>query len=586
MASPNSYYRISPSGNPPLRIGLLLDSKNELPAFCVRIIEDIQASNFAEIKLVVVRTSAALPSSAGTIPKSRFGPLRHLLNANLRKRFIHNFYLRLDSRKKSPDDPIAKTACANLLGGIETIEVEPIGKKFVHRFSDDALAAIRSQNLDVLIRFGFNILRGEILRAARYGVWSYHHGDNEFYRGGPPHFWELVEHSLLTGVILQVLSEELDDGLVLCKSQFATENTISVSRNRYAPYWGSAEMMIRKLNELHQFGWQALLDKSIPAVPYRGKRAIYKSPTNSELLPWLAPALLKKAASIPFRKPTVQHWRIACRADAPPLYDSPPLERRSDFRWLEAPLGHFWADPFGLEHKGQNWVFFEDYSYAEKRAGIAAAQLFDPGQLSTPVPCLKHQSQHFSYPHIFLAGSELFMIPESYDANSVDLYRCQQFPDQWVREASLLEGRFVDTTVWQREGFWWMLTTTSDPHPRAGSLLLFYSKSLTGPWLFHPANPISTDIRGNRGGGRMIQAGNRLIRPSQCCAPSYGYSLAFNEVTQLSPQRYAERPLATITPEHWKNISGVHTYNRAGRIEWIDGCRTLPLKRVANSARP
>jgi hypothetical protein len=41
-------------------------------------------------------------------------------------------------------------------------------------------------------------------------VWSYHHGDNEFYRGGPPHFWELYEKAPLSGVILQVLTEELD----------------------------------------------------------------------------------------------------------------------------------------------------------------------------------------------------------------------------------------------------------------------------------------------------------------------------------------------------------------------------------------
>src|SRR6202007_2537062 len=130
---------------------------------------------------------------------------------------------------------------------------EPLGKKFVHRFPDDALEIIRSKDLDVLIRFGFNILHGDILQAARFGVWSYHHGDNEFYRGGPPHFWELYESAPLSGVVLQVLSEELDAGLVLCKSLFATQKTLSVSKNRYAPYWGSTDLVIRKLNELHRF---------------------------------------------------------------------------------------------------------------------------------------------------------------------------------------------------------------------------------------------------------------------------------------------------------------------------------------------
>src|SRR6266567_2602478 len=91
-----------------------------------------------------------------------------------------------------------------------------------------------------------NILAGEILTAARYGVWSYHHGDNDFYRGGPPHFWELCERAPLSGVILQVLTEELDGGVVLCKSLFATQPTVMVSRNRFAPYWGSTDLVIRK----------------------------------------------------------------------------------------------------------------------------------------------------------------------------------------------------------------------------------------------------------------------------------------------------------------------------------------------------
>src|SRR4029077_18871937 len=126
-----------------------------------------------------------------------------------------------------------------------TIEVEPVGQKFVHRFPEEALEQIRARNLDVLMRFGFNILHGGILKTARYGVWSFHHGDNEFYRGGPAHLWELYEGSPLSGGVLQVLSEELADGLGLCKSIFATEGVWSLSQNRFTPYWGSTDLIIR-----------------------------------------------------------------------------------------------------------------------------------------------------------------------------------------------------------------------------------------------------------------------------------------------------------------------------------------------------
>ena len=177
------------------------------------------------------------------------------------------------------------------------------------------------------------------------------------------------------------------------------------------------------------------------------------------------------------------------------------------------------------------------------------------------------------------------MIPESCDSNSVDLYRCHRFPNHWVREVTLLEGKFVDTTIWENEGLWWFTTTSAEPSSAAGCLLLFYSTSLTGTWHFHPANPISTDIQRNRGAGRVFRSGDRLIRPSQSCAPTYGYSFAFNEITELSKQRYSERPLKTISPEHWQGVAGVHTYNRLGNVELIDGRTPVPLKRVELSKR-
>jgi hypothetical protein len=586
VSTPNNYYRISSADRAPLRIGLLLDSYDEISAFAARIIEDIKASNFAKIELLVVKQAAAERPAQGATPDTRiFRLLRRISDPKLRSHLLYDLYLRLDAHMKRPDDPVARVNCRGLLSGIDAIDVEPAGKKFVHRFPAEALEKIRSGDLDVLIRFGFNILRGDILRSARYGVWSYHHGDNEFYRGGPAYFWELLEGSPLSGVILQVLTEDLDGGLVLCKSLFATERTLSISRNRYTPYWGSSHLMIRKLNELHRFGWEYLLEKAIPPAPYQGKRAIYKAPTNREVFPWLAPILLKKVVSYPFRNEAVQHWRIACRVNGRLLCDQDPDCDFSGFRWMDPAQGHFWADPFAFEHEGKCWAFFEDYSYEKKRAAIVCSEVLSQGILGPPVVCLDHRTHHYSYPHIFQAGSEVFMIPESYDSDSVDLFRCREFPNDWVRETTLLRGKFVDTTVWEHEGLWWLATTSAQPSARAGCLLLFYSASLTGDWHFHPDNPISTDIRRNRGAGRVFRSHNRLIRPSQSCAPSYGYSVAFNEILELSRERYSERNVKTIGPEHWEGLSGIHTYNCAGNVELIDGRSPTPLKRVLASGR-
>ncbi len=561
---PNVFYRISPADRAPLRLGLLLDSRNEIPAFVATIVEDIKASNFARIELLAVRKS----TSGGTSPQSNPQPHRP---------FLYDLYLRLDARMKPENDPLGPVVGTDLLAGIETIEVAE-GED--HRFPADAVETIRVKDLDVLICLGFKRPSGDILKSARCGVWSYELGDNEFYLGGPPLFWELREQSPVSGATLRVLSDEPGGGPVLGKSFFATEQTLSVSRNRYNPYWGSTDLIIAKLNELHQFGWKSVLEGATTPTSYKGKRAVYGTPANRDMLPWLAPILLKKAITYPFRKKMVQHWRIACRVNRKPLYESGESSDFSGFRWIDAPEGHYWADPFVFEHEGKYWAFFEDYSYREMRAGLACALISAQGELGPPISCLHNPSFHYSYPHVFRAGSDIFMIPESYESNSVDLYRCTQFPNQWVHEKLLLKGKFVDTTVWEHEGLWWMATTSADPGPGAGSLLLFYATSLTGEWNFHPRNPISTDIRFNRGAGRIVRSQNRLIRPSQSCAPTYGYSIAFNEITELTRERYSERTLKIVGPEQFQGLAGIHTYNCGGDFEFIDGRSAVPLKRM------
>ncbi len=577
--SPASFspWRHSPVAKPPLRVGVLLDGPI-LSRFSARIIEDLQASNFIDLALLVYKKPAS------SVPAPSKGPIgriaRILSNPKLRKHALYNnLYLPLDHRRRSRNHPLENVDCSAMLSGIDRIEVEPVGEKFVHRFPADALEQIRAKQLDVLIRFGFNILKGEILTAARYGVWSYHHGDNEFYRGGPPLFWELYESAPLSGVLLQVLTEELDAGVVLCKSLFATQPTISASENQFAPYWGSTDLVIRKLNELHQFGWEHLQQNLVPQAPYRGKRKIYRSPSNSDMARWLAPIVVKKTLRRPFRKEVVQHWKIAIRMNGTPLDDAASNGTLEGFRWIEPPRGHFWADPFLVEQDGRKWTFFEDYVYAEKRAHIAVAEVSAAGNLISPVPCLKHPQHHYSYPYVFRDGTQLFMIPEALDSGSVDLYRCEDFPHKWAFRATLLKGKFVDTSVWHHDGLWWMMTTRADPDSRSSCLFLFYAETLNGEWRFHPRNPISTDVRNNRGAGLIASAGRRLIRPSQNCSRVYGYSFTLNEVTTLSTSQYAERPLREFRPEGW-GVQAMHTYNRIPGAEMIDGATMTPLSNV------
>ncbi len=285
------------------------------------------------------------------------------------------------------------------------------------RLPAEAIAELGKYRLDVLLKFGFASLCGEILTAARCGVWLLHQGDTEFYRGGPSQFWEVAEGNPCSGAVLQVLAENPEDSLVLCKSLFATMPGLWQSRNAVHPYWGSTHFVIRKLHELHERGWEAVCKNAVPATPYRGKASAYDHPSGTELVRWLAPKIgidLTRRLN-PFREDPLghEHWRI-CLANNPSsrlLDSSTPIE----CRWLPCPPGRYYADPFLLHYNRQIWLFFEDYSDAEERGRIVCAPVLPDLSIGPVTPCLD-LPYHVSYPAVFEHGGEIFhdsgVVPE------------------------------------------------------------------------------------------------------------------------------------------------------------------------------
>ena len=122
-------------------------------------------------------------------------------------------------------------------------------KRFSYRFLPEDIERVKTLNLDVLVRFGFGILKGEILNTSKHGVWSLHHGDNRINRGGPPAFWEVVNREDVTGITLQKLSEDLDGGKVI-KRSFIKTNKTSFYRNKNEAFWAGVELFNLALDEL------------------------------------------------------------------------------------------------------------------------------------------------------------------------------------------------------------------------------------------------------------------------------------------------------------------------------------------------
>lgn len=242
----------------------------------------------------------------------------------------------------------------------------------------------------------------------------------------------------------------------------------------------------------------------------------------------------------------------------------------------------FVADPFMIQF-GNAWhMFFEVMNSQTGRGEIGLAKSVD-GIRWDYQQIVLNEAFHLSYPYVFAADGEYFMIPESHEANAIKLYRATSFPTSWESVKTIMEGAWVDSSVFFLNGLWWLFTNPVAPPNQI--LELFYAASITGPWHRHPMSPlVSSNHRIARGGGRLIVLDDRPVRFAQDCFPFYGTSLRAFEITILETSGYAERelegsPILGPGSLPW-NHSGMHHIDahltNNGWFACVDGWRPDP----------
>ena len=546
----------SPILREPLRIGLLVDSFQQ-PLWVERIIDEIASSSIAKIVLVI-RNKRGEPDG------------EHVFQRLWQRRnhLFYAAYTRLDERlSKVEPDAFRKVSVEERLRDVPVVDVAPIVYKFTDRIIDADINRIRAYDLDVALRFGFRILKGEILNTARFGVWSYHHDDGRVYRGGPPGFWEVMTNDPVTGSMLQILNEELDNGQVIYRSWSSTINKFSVKKNNNNYYWKTSAFVMRKLRELYDFNEVTKSEPNSPSPPYSHR--LYKTPTNAEMFR-LALGLAGRAASRVAEKAlTEEVWSLGYRFR---LSGNDENNTFYKFKYLIPPSGKFWADPFPVKVGSKYYVFFEEFLYDKNKAHISVIEL-EKGKVPTKPVQVLERPYHLSYPFIFEWQGSYYMIPETGANNTVELYRAKSFPYEWEFHSVLLEARNpTDATLAEINGRWWMFVNIEEPGVTLNweELHLYHADNPLGPWIPHRRNPIKSDVRNSRPAGRLFNVGESLFRPAQDCSTRYGYATAVNEVRVITPDEYVEHEVSRITPEWDRKVIGTHTLNVEGDLTVID----------------
>ncbi len=245
--------------------------------------------------------------------------------------------------------------------------------------------------------------------------------------------------------------------------------------------------------------------------------------------------------------------------------------RWADFRPIIPEKDRYWGDPFILQRGSNYHVFVEEKIYATGRGRIACLTLDAEGRLLANQVVLE-RDYHLSYPFIFDQDGETFMMPETAEQRTLELYRCVRFPDQWQFVKTLLAGIYaVDATLLAHAGRQWIFTNVREAGGSSlNSLSLFSAESLLAEaWKPHPRNPVVQDIRSARPAGRIFTHEGKLIRPAQDSSRRYGYGLRFKRITRLTESEYEEVPDALFEPPGGRLLA-THTFNQAGEMTVID----------------
>ena len=542
-----------------LKIGLLINS-TDLPLWEFQLIERLKKSNYAKIDLVILNDTPKEALSLYQKIKNNWSSLILIL------------FIKVDEKLFNVEPNAFKIKnTIKLLEEIPLIKTKPVSTKFSDHFVKDDLQKIKDFNLDVLIRFGFKILRGDILNCAKYGVWSYHHGDNDINRGGPAGYWEVIEKNNVTGSILQILNEDLDNGQILFKS-FSATNKNSINRNRNNFYWKSLSFLPRKLEELHRLGnekfFNIIKKENQNLKIYSNKLYTKNSLNNWFMIKYILAYLFRGIKTKILNQIYFNQWFI--------LFSIGKGMSTSIWRFKKIipPKDRFYADPFVIRENEINYVFIEELIYKTNKGHISVIEVDDSGNFNKPIKIID-KKYHLSYPHVFKNEKDYFLIPDSSSNKTIELYKCVEFPYKWEFHMTLMENiRAVDSTIFYYKNKYWLFTNIVENEGASSwdELFLFYADRLeTKTWNPHPMNPIISDVRKSRPAGNIFIRDGKIIRPSQDCSVRYGYGVKLNEIITINENEYKEIEIDSIEPNWEEKVKGVHTFNCNENFTIIDG---------------
>jgi hypothetical protein len=260
-------------------------------------------------------------------------------------------------------------------------------------------------------------------------------------------------------------------------------------------------------------------------------------------------------------------WQMAYRINAnhwPFNYDIPfiPLPNNSKY---------WYADPLLFETEGKIYLFCEAFNNKEQKGELAVMEW--RGDTWSAPKVIISQNYHMSYPCVFKHKEKYYMIPESAECGSLELYVADSFPFCWRKEYDLLPGaNLADPTVFELNGLHYLYVWDETNGSFVGRVFLINLEERQCKEVYNHQFVNNS----GRPAGTFFRSGEKVLRPSQDSVGMYGKGINWIGVQfdgdSISERLDSKLEVNRVTISGVKGEKRIHTFSTCSKIEIIDYC--------------
>lgn len=243
-----------------------------------------------------------------------------------------------------------------------------------------------------------------------------------------------------------------------------------------------------------------------------------------------------------------------------------------EWKSLKCQKGYWYADPMLFTYRGEKYLFTEAFDM-KLQIGRIAVSSYVNGEFTEPKVIIK-RLYHMSYPCVFEYKGEVYMIPETSQRGTLEIWKAQGNLYTWKKHGILLHKvRYADSTVLLADGGVYLFSYEYSAGKYISHIFELEPDTLKVAEIEHIVHDCNI---GRPAGNFILEPGGEIFRPTQNNIRRYGESMFVNQVTSIRP--FVESKVWEILPESLSGgVTNTHTLAYDDDLVVVDVLRQVAI---------